>query len=590
MGARSSRTAAGMSTLTLTAPTAVERPEVTVAGAGFGLRRTVYLSIDGAIEQTFRSGKTGKFSRVIRAPTGAGGHVISARDTLGNTARATLTVAVIVAPPPAPPSPAAGGVEAPVTTGSVTAPVAATPGPPSVEAGAPTSPITAGLAAAALAGLLVASMALHVQALVLASSAAILLTAVVAPYTGLLIAALTATLRPPDGVPTPGLPILLAGAILLGWVYRLPIDRPRLWITLPLALLGAYELYSFAQQLPELAGGYSGDVGHLVGYQFLQMSGGFGLILAAALVLPGRDPRPVLAAVIGSAVLAALLGIISDVSVTLPSLLVGLVADNEYGVRAVGSFGNPNYFGFAEALATTAALAWASVAEQPRLRAALLLAAAICIGALVFTLSRGGIVTLLAGLSVLAFVRFRYRGVLAMIAILIGFGLVYPFLADYRLGSNGDSPSAEALQQQAASDGERAAAVLAGPQIWATSPLFGVGFGHYSFVSARFSGNLGAKAAHNWYVNVLAEQGLVGSALWLSALLAVALALRRRTADPRTVGLSVVLAFAVGSLFLEPPVSFQASALPILVITAALAATWESGARGDVPPAAEVAT
>lgn len=580
-----------MSSLTLTPPTAVERAEVTVAGAGFGLRRTVYLSIDGAIEQTFRSGKTGKFSRVIRAPSGAGGHVISVRDTLDNTARARLTVTVIAAPPPAPPSPPARRIAAPVPTGSATAAVAPTPGRPSVEAGAPTFPITSGLAAAALAGLLVASMALHVQALVLASSAAILLTAVVAPYVGLLIAALTATLRPPDGVPTPGLPILLAGAILLGWVYRLPIDRPRLRITLPLALLGAYELYSFAQQLPELAGGYSGDVGHLVGYQFLQMSGGFALILAAALVLPGRDPRPVLAAVIGSAVVAALLGIISDVSVSLPSLLVGLVANNEFGARAVGSFGNPNYFGFAEALATTAAVAWASVAEPPRLRAALLLAAAICIGALVFTLSRGGIVTLLAGLSVLAFVRFRYRGVLAMMAILIGFGLVYPFLANYRLGSsNGDSPSAEALAQQSASDGERAAAVLAGPQVWATSPLFGVGFGHYSFESARFSGNLGATFSHNWYVNVLAEQGLMGAALWLSALLAVALALRRRPIAPRTVGFAVLLAFAVGSLFLEPPTSFQASALPILVITAALAATWESGPRGDAPPAAEAAT
>jgi hypothetical protein len=396
-------------------------------------------------------------------------------------------------------------------------------------------------------------------------------------------------LRQPDGVPPPGLAILLTGAILLGWVYRLPIDRPRLRVTLPLALLGGYELYTFAQQLPELAGGYSGDLGHVVGYQFLQLSGSFGLILAAALVLPGRDPRPVVAAVIGSAVLAAALGIISDVSVPLPPLLVGLVVADEFGIRAIGTFANPNYFGFVEALAATAALAWASVAESPRLRAALLLAAATCAGALVFTLSRGGIVTLLGGLSVLAFVRYRRAGVLALIAILIGFGLLYPVLAQYRLGSNGNSPSAEALQQQDESDRERAAAVLAGPQIWATSPLFGVGFGHYSFVSARFSGNLGATAAHNGYLNVLAEQGLVGTLLWLPALLAVALALRRRPAEPRILGLSVLLAFAVGSLFLESADSFQSSALPILVITAALAASWESGPRGDAPAAAGAA-
>ena len=579
-----------MSTLTLTPTTSVEAAEVTVAGAGFGKRRTVYLSIDGGAEQTFRSGRTGKFTRVIPAPRGAGRHAVSARDTLGTTAEATLTVTPIVAPPSPPPTPPAGRVDAALTTRSVAAPVAATTGRPSVEEGAPTSPLTPILVAAALAGLLVGSMALHVQALVLASSAAILLTAVVAPYTGLLIAALTATLRPPDGVPTPGLPILLAGAILLGWVYRLPIDRPRLRITLPLALLGAYELYSFAQQLPELAGGYSGDVGHLVGYQFLQMSGGFGLILAAALVLPDRDPRAVIGAVIASAVLAAVLGIISDVSVSLPPLLVGLVADNEFGVRAVGTFGNPNYFGFVEALATTAALAWCAVTRSPRLRAGLLLAAGVCVGALVFTLSRGGIITLLAGTSLLAFIRFRVAGVVAIATILLAFVLVYPVLSNYRLASAGDSPSAEALQQAAESDRERAATVLAGPQVWATSPLFGVGFGHYSFVSARFSGNLGATFSHNWYVNVLAEQGLVGAALWLPALLAVALALRRRPIAPRTVGFAVLLAFAVGSLFLEPPTSFQASALPILVITAALVAAWESGPRGDAPRAAEAAS
>jgi O-antigen ligase len=590
MGPRSSGTAPDMSALTLTPPTSVEVAEVTVAGIGFARRRTVYLSIDGRSEQTFRSGRTGKFTRVIRAPIGAGGHTVSARDTLGNTAQATLTVTVIVAPPPAPPSSPVRRIEAPVATGSVPAAVVARLGRPSVEVATRKSSVAAVLAAALLAGLLVASMALRVQPLVLASSAAILATALVAPYVGLLVSALLANLRPPDGLPPPGLQILLAGAILLGWVYRLPIDRPRLRLTLPLALFGGFELYTFAQQLPELAGGYSGDVGHLVGYQFYQVSGGFGLMLAAALVLPGRDPRPVVAAVLGSAVLAAMLAIASEVTVTLPPLLVGLVAANDFGIRAVGSFSNPNYFGFAGALATTTALAWASITESPRMRAALLLAAGICAGALVLTLSRGGIVTLLAGLSVLAFVRFRYRGVLAMMAILIAFGLVYPFLANYRLGSTGDSPSAEALAVQEQSDRERAAAVLAGPQIWATSPVFGVGFGHYSFVSARFSGNLGATAAHNWYVNVLAEEGLVGALLWLLALLAVALALRRRPAEPRILGLSVLLAFAVGSLFLEPPDSFQSSALPILVITAALAATWESGPRGDAPPVAEVAT
>ena len=136
----------------------------------------------------------------------------------------------------------------------------------------------------------------------------------------------------------------------------------------------------------------------------------------------------------------------------------------------------------------------------------------------------------------------------------------------------------------AQSDRERGEAVFAGPRIWATAPLFGVGFGHYSFESARFSGNQFARASHNWYLNVLAEQGLVGIVLWLLLLAAVARELLRRSWEPRIIGLGGLLAFALGSMFLEPPTAYQAVALSILVITAACVGRWET------PPEAAVET
>ena len=52
-----------------------------------------------------------------------------------------------------------------------------------------------------------------------------------------------------------------------------------------------------------------------------------------------------------------------------------------------------------------------------------------------------------------------------------------------------------------------------GPIIWLTSPIFGVGFGRYVFASGEFGVRGGV--AHNWYMTVLAEQGVVGIALWV---------------------------------------------------------------------------
>jgi O-antigen ligase len=425
-------------------------------------------------------------------------------------------------------------------------------------------------------------MALQVGAVSAAASLAALAAAVASPVTGLIIAALMSSLRPPDVVPAPGLPALLVGAVVLGSVYRLPIDRPRLRITLPLAVAGAFVFYVAVQQLPELLDGYSGDLGHLVGYQFIQLSTGFGLALAAAFVLPGRDVRPFLAAAIASATIAAVLGIVTFSSDAVPPLLVGLVAETELDVRAAGTFGNPNYFGFLEALAVTAAIGWSTVTTSARLRATLLIAAAVCGGALAVTLSRGGILTLMGGLAVLAVFRYRGRGLVAVAAIALVFLVAYPAIVEWRLASEGGVQVSQAFEEMAASDRERAAAVLAGPEIWATAPLFGVGFGHYSFVSAGFSGNLSATAAHNWYVNVLAEQGLVGIVLWLLLLSALALALLGRPRAPRVVGLAALASFAAGSMFLEPPTAFQAAALPILVVTAAIVARWDHAAD-DAP-------
>jgi O-antigen ligase len=435
----------------------------------------------------------------------------------------------------------------------------------------------AGLAAAGISALLIVGMAFSSSGLELIASMLALAAALVSPPTGLLIAGLTACLDGPEAVPPPGFAALLVGAIVNGSIYRLPIDRPKLRIGPVLAIMGAFVVYVGVQQLPELLSGYAGEGGHLVGYQLEQLLTTFGLILAAALVLPGRDPRPFLAAIIASAVMAALLAIVThDVAVVGPPL-AGLLGSADPGVRAVGSFANPNYFGVVEAMTVAAAIAWAVAATDTRQRVALVGVALVGTIAVVLTLSRGALVTLFAGLAVLAFVRYRLAGAAVTLLLLVALVVLYPTLVNLRLG--GEAAAASTFQALAESDDERLAAVLAGPRIWATAPLFGIGFGHYSLVSAQFSGNLFATAAHNWYINVLAEQGLVGIVLWLALLVAIAAVIRRRPLAQRTVAFAVLASFAAACMFLEPPTSYQTAALPVIVLTATLVGRWDTGSQ-----------
>ena len=58
-------------------------------------------------------------------------------------------------------------------------------------------------------------------------------------------------------------------------------------------------------------------------------------------------------------------------------------------------------------------------------------------------------------------------------------------------------------------------------------PLLGVGFGQYEYVSPRFVGNSFATSAHNQYLKILAEQGLVGTAFYVAAVVALLVAMRR---------------------------------------------------------------
>jgi O-antigen ligase len=417
---------------------------------------------------------------------------------------------------------------------------------------------------------ILAGMALGSGALSTAGALGAWAAAIISPPAGLAILAFMTPLKSPV-LAAPGFNTFLVGAILLGCVYRLPIDRPNLRPSLALLLLLAFTLYVAVQQLPELAAGYPGPVSHHIGYLFIQFSTLAAVAVAAAYVTRGRAVAPFLAASLLGAVVAAILTIAVYVLPAGP--LANLVVQPEPGSRVVGPFGDPNYFGLFQATAISAALAMYVIARSRRVR--LLLAGTLIVLGIAFAiaLSRAALVALAAGVVTLAFTRSRRTGLLAVLAVAVFVFVVYPVYLQLRLLADaGALPATQAALVLERSDASRLAAALAGPQMFMTSPVFGIGFGQYPLMSGRYTGY--PIESHNWYMNVLAEQGLVGVLLWVPMLAAITRALVRATSPARSVGLAVFVTYAVGSVFLQPPYSVQTSAFAVIVVVTALAGSW----------------
>jgi O-antigen ligase len=87
--------------------------------------------------------------------------------------------------------------------------------------------------------------------------------------------------------------------------------------------------------------------------------------------------------------------------------------------------------------------------------------------------------------------------------------------------------------------------------------------------------------AHNWYIEVLAEQGLVGVVLWGLLSVSLVVEVRKRSPRARAVGFPVLAALAVGSVFLEAPTAFQTVGLPAIAMVAVFVSDWGVVGRGE---------
>jgi O-antigen ligase len=252
--------------------------------------------------------------------------------------------------------------------------------------------------------------------------------------------------------------------------------------------------------------------------------------------------------------------------------LINYVTGNTLLGRAIWNkmYSNSNDLGAIALLMLGLALAIATVrAQEVWVRRSAAALAAVTILIIMLTQSRGVFIGLLIGFGLPLLVRLTKRPskVAPVLAALAVIALLVPATSWQRLGgittlsetiSGADKhtrpPATENRFEEAASISavQRFEILKTGLNIFADHLILGVGIGCYAEANARYAPELGARDAHNTYVNLGVEMGIPGLILWLALVGSVLLQVRRRraqlAADDRTIQVVWIERAAIGYL------------------------------------------
>lgn len=363
-------------------------------------------------------------------------------------------------------------------------------------------------------------------------AAAIVLSVLVWPWTGLPLLAVAIPFASAARLPLGALPVDLADLLLLlivsAWlaqgVVRRHIAIPRAPLNVPLAVfalalaLSLPGATSFGEALPELL-------------KWVQVTVLYWCVVA---LLPAPRAGWVLGGVLLAGAAQALLGLYQFFTQTGPEAFVLM----DRFMRASGTFFQPNpyagYLGLVAPLAIALSLwAWTAPTGRPRLWLRLLLPAValvICAGLLV-SWSRGAwlgfgtaaLATVVAYTRRAAPALLLIGGLVLLTALAMGAADLLPVSIAGRLGDLSNYLGLVDVQHTEVTDDnfaviERVAHWWAATAMWAERPWLGVGIGNYavaypSFALPRWDQALGH--AHNVYLNFGAETGLVGLVAYL---------------------------------------------------------------------------
>ena len=233
--------------------------------------------------------------------------------------------------------------------------------------------------------------------------------------------------------------------------------------------------------------------------------------------------------------------------------------------RVNSLFFDPNIYGRFLALVMIGLASVLIWAKRPRSIALTILALAVLWGGLLTTLSQSSFAALLLGLTVLAWLRWGGKVVIApvLLAVVVGAVIVFAFGSTLRIDL-GDSKSLDN-----ATSG-RADLMRGGVELARAHPLLGWGSGAFNAEYRRqehSSSREATSASHTIPITVAAEQGIIGFAAYI-ALLVLAFIRLLRGARGSPVRAAIAAGFAALVLhtwlyaaFLEDPVTWTLLAL-----------------------------
>ena len=276
--------------------------------------------------------------------------------------------------------------------------------------------------------------------------------------------------------------------------------------------------------------------------------------------------------------LALILAVVGFVEYATRELLLNpkVIAANAFGsyFRVNSLFFDPNIYGrfLAEVMVVVAAAAaWSTKRREVGWLAAAL---AFLWAALILTFSQSSFAALLAGLALLGALRWQVRRVAMIAAAVLAVAAVVLGAA---LAVRGDFPSPREINRATVG---RSKLVEGGLELWADRPVWGYGSGSFQseYKEKRDLQRPNAvTASHTTPITVMAEQGIVGLALYIALLVAAfTVLLRGARGSPARAAVAAVFTALVAhtmvyAAFLEDPAAWV-----LLAAGAVLAAAQKS--------------
>ena len=327
------------------------------------------------------------------------------------------------------------------------------------------------------------------------------------------------------GLPSLFVPAALAVAVLLAWSSARRL-RARTSALVPVTVLAAiHVLLALSTVLWASDAGVAMDVARFAAFD------GALLVMVALMVVDTDSLRLALYGIVAGGTFMALVSDFQYLTGQFGQTFFGFASaplSNVVGEvdapRIAGSIGDPNFF--AQLLAVSAVLA-AHLARHARLRinATVLWACAVACGAgVLFSFSRGGLVAMVLGLTVMVLVEPIpwHRLVVVGLGVVVLVALFLPADLTARFGELRELLPGASHPQSTVDDpalvGRQSEALVAVQQ-FEKHPLFGVGAGNYKVEYQSYAARIGLdqrgedRSAHSLYLETAAEHGVIGLAV-----------------------------------------------------------------------------